>query len=116
MTEPETTHPIPDSENESSATAIETEISETDAEPPPEPWTPERVSEWNAYYDFYVKLAALLLVFMVACNYVTDTQVWLHLKSGQLIAEQGCDRRNSPAARRLRIIIIGKRGFICHAL
>ena len=31
---------------------------ETEAEPPPEPWTPERVSEWNAYYDFYVKLAA----------------------------------------------------------
>src|SRR5580693_316293 len=89
MTEPETTHPIPDSENESSATTDETAVSETDAEPPPEPWTPERVSEWNAYYDFYVKLAALLLVFMISCNYVTDTQVWLHLKTGQLIAEQG---------------------------
>jgi tetratricopeptide (TPR) repeat protein len=89
MTEPETTHPISDIENESSATADETAVSETDAEPPPEPWTPERVSEWNAYYDFYVKLAALLLVFMVSCNYVTDTQVWLHLKTGQLIAEQG---------------------------
>ena len=60
-----------------------------DAEPPPEPWTAERVSEWNAYYDFYVKLAAFLLVFMVSCNYVTDTQLWLHLKTGQLIAENG---------------------------
>ena len=89
MTEPETTHPIPDSENASSATPVESEVTETDAEPPPEPWTPERVSEWNAYYDFYVKLAALLLVFMVACNYVTDTQLWLHLKTGQLITEQG---------------------------
>ena len=75
--------------NESSTTTDETAVPETDAEPPPEPWTPERVSEWNAYYDFYVKLAALLLVFMVSCNYVTDTHVWLHLKTGQLIAEQG---------------------------
>ena len=25
---------------------------------------------------------------MVSCNYVTDSQVWLHLKTGQLIAEQ----------------------------
>ncbi len=45
------------------------------------------MSEWNAYYDVYVKLAALLLVFMVSCNYVTDPQFWLHLKAGQLIAE-----------------------------
>ena len=50
--------------------------------------TPERVSEWNAYYDVYVKWAALILVFMVACNYVTDSHVWLHLKTGQLIAKQ----------------------------
>ena len=73
----------------SPATTNETAVLETDAEPPPEPWTPERVSEWNAYYDVYVKLAALLLVFMVSCNYVADSQVWLHLKTGQLIAEQG---------------------------
>ena len=72
----------------SSATTDETAVQETDAEPPPEPWTPERVSEWNAYYDVYVKLAALLLVFMVSCNYVSDPQFWLHLKTGQLIAEQ----------------------------
>ncbi len=89
MTEPETAQPIPENENASSATTNETEVLETDEEPPPEPWTPERVSEWNAYYDFYVRLAALLLVFMVSCNFVTDTQVWLHLKTGQLIAEQG---------------------------
>ena len=50
--------------------------------------TPERVSQWNAYYDVYVKWAALILVFMVACNYVTDSHVWLHLKTGQLIAKQ----------------------------
>ena len=59
-----------------------------EAEPEPEPRTPERVSQWNAYYDVYVKWAALILVFMVACNYVTDSHVWLHLKMGQLIAKQ----------------------------
>ena len=46
------------------------------------------MSQWNAYYDVYVKWAALILVFMVACNYVTDSHVWLHLKTGQLIAKQ----------------------------
>ena len=25
-------------------------------EPEPEPWTPARVTEWNAYYDLYVAL------------------------------------------------------------
>ena len=94
MPETETAQSIPENENESSATTNETAVSETDAEPPPEPWTPERVSEWNAYYDFYVKLAALLLVFMISCNYVTDAQVWLHLKTGQLIAEQGWPIKN----------------------
>ena len=89
MTEPETTHPIPENEHPSPATTNETAVLDTDAEPPPEPWTPERVTEWNAYYDVYVKLAALLLVFMVSCNYVADPQVWLHLKAGQLIGEQG---------------------------
>ena len=88
MTELETTQPIPENEHDSPTTDAGTAVLETEAEPPPEPWTPERVTEWNAYYDLYVKLAALLLVFMVSLNYVSDTQVWLHLKAGQLIAEQ----------------------------
>ena len=88
MTELETTQPIPENQHDSPVTDAETAVLDTEAEPPPEPWTPERVIEWNAYYDLYVKLAALLLVFMVSCNYVSDSQVWLHLKSGQLIAEQ----------------------------
>jgi len=89
MTEPETTQPVPENETLSATATEEAPAPEAEAEPPPEPWTPERVSEWNAYYDFYVKLAALLLVFMVSCNYVTDSHVWLHLKTGQLIADQG---------------------------
>ena len=87
MPEPETNKPVPlDDRSTATATAPAGEVAE--AEPEPEPWTPERVSEWNAYYDVYVKWAALILVFMVACNYVTDSHVWLHLKTGQLIAKQ----------------------------
>ena len=89
MTEPEISQPVPDNENAAATATEENPTPDIDAELPPEPWTPERVSEWNAYYDFYVKMAALLLVFMVSCNFVTDTHVWVHLKTGQLIAEQG---------------------------
>ena len=88
MTEPETAQSIPENEQDIPAAENETAVLETDAEPPPEPWTSERVSEWNAYYDFYVMMAALLLVFTVSCNYVMDSHVWLHLKTGQLIAER----------------------------
>jgi tetratricopeptide (TPR) repeat protein len=89
MTEPETSQPVPDNDDVTAAVADENLATEIDAELPPEPWTTERVTEWNTYYDFYVKMAALLLVFMVSCNYVTDTHVWLHLKTGQMIAQQG---------------------------
>jgi tetratricopeptide (TPR) repeat protein len=74
-------------DDSASATATVPEPGEGQ-EPEPEPWTAARVSEWNAYYDVYVKWAALILVFIVACNYVTDSHVWLHLKVGQLIAKQ----------------------------
>jgi tetratricopeptide (TPR) repeat protein len=89
MTEPETTQPVPENDPQSATATAEAPAPEPEVEPPPEPWTPERVSEWNSYYDFYVQLAALLLVFMVSCNFVTDSHVWLHLKAGRLIADQG---------------------------
>ena len=88
MPETETSDSIPvDDPAGASATATAPEEG-AEAEPAPEPMTPERVSQWNAYYDVYVKWAALILVFMVACNYVTESQVWLHLKTGQLISKQ----------------------------
>jgi tetratricopeptide (TPR) repeat protein len=88
MPEPETRQSVP-VDDPASATATVPQPGEgQEAEPEPEPWTAARVSEWNAYYDVYVKWAALILVFMVACNYVTDSHVWLHLKVGQLIARQ----------------------------
>ncbi len=73
-------HVQPPAEPEIAQPPVEEEL-------PPEPLTPERVSEWNAYYDLYVMLAALLLVLATSCNYITDSNFWLHLKSGELIAE-----------------------------
>jgi tetratricopeptide (TPR) repeat protein len=87
MTEPERSQPVPEDD---STTATATDVApaaEGDAEPPPEPWTPERSLEMNAYYDVYVKWAALILVFMVSCNYVNDSHLWVHLKTGQFITD-----------------------------
>jgi tetratricopeptide (TPR) repeat protein len=66
-------------------------VAVAEAEPAPEPWTPERVSEWNAYYDIYVMLAALLLAFVASAVRIDEKNpvIWTHLKTGQLIAEQG---------------------------
>ena len=76
---------------------------EPDAEPPPEPWTPERVSEWNAYYDFYVKLAALLLVFMVSCNYVDGHAALAAFE------DRAIDCRTRVAHHDRRFLLYGKR-------
>ena len=89
MTEPEVSQPVPENDVASATATEETLAPETEAAPPPEPWTAERVSEWNAYYDFYVKSAVLLLVFITSCNYARDSHLWLHLKTGQMIADQG---------------------------
>jgi tetratricopeptide (TPR) repeat protein len=89
MTELETSQPVPESDSSTATSTVEEpQALEGAAEPPPEPLTPQRVSEWNAYYDAYVAGAALLLAFVVSCNFVTDSHLWLHLKTGQLIADQ----------------------------
>jgi tetratricopeptide (TPR) repeat protein len=91
-TEPETKQAV--AENEAVPPGPGAEATETEAEagtpppPEPEPWTPERVSEWNAYYDRYVMGAALLLALIVACNFVTDSRLFLNLRAGQLIGER----------------------------
>ncbi len=87
MTEPKDNHPLPESERPSAA-AAEAPENAPEAEAP-EPWTPARVTEWNAYYDLYVMLAALLLVFIASCNYMTDSHFWLRLKTGELISQGG---------------------------
>lgn len=90
MTQPEPTEPIPASDRESSTPAVgkAAEV-EVEASPEPEPWTTERASEWNAYYDLYVMLGVLLLVFIVSANRITHSSIWSQLQVGRLIAERG---------------------------
>src|SRR5262249_24375719 len=85
MTEPEVTQAVPENESPEATAPDQAPEVEAEAEPPPEPWTPERVSEWNAYYDVYVMAAALLLVFVVSCNFVAGSHLFADLKAGQLI-------------------------------
>jgi tetratricopeptide (TPR) repeat protein len=88
MTEAQETQSVPENEAQKSASTIEAPPPEVEVEPPPEPWTPERVIEWNAYYDRYVMAATLLLAFIVSCNYVADSSIFAHLKAGQLINDR----------------------------
>src|SRR4051794_29665410 len=74
------------------ATAPEAEV----AAPAPEPWTPERVSSWNAYYDLYVVLGVLLLVFLAASTRITASTIWTALRAGQLTAERGAPVTADP--------------------
>src|SRR5262249_48594385 len=87
MTEPEAPQSVPENEPEAAPTT-EAPAAGEEAEPPPEPWTAERVSEWNAYYDIYVMAATVLLALVVACNFVSESQFFSHLKVGQLINER----------------------------
>ncbi len=74
MTENQGDHSVPEDQSQQVPTTGEPVASdvETETEAPPEPWTAERVTEWNNYFDVYVMLAALLLIFVASCNYVTD--------------------------------------------
>ena len=51
---------------------------------PEEPLTPESVSRWNAYYDRYVVLSVLLLVFIVSSNRITHSSIWADLPLPQM--------------------------------
>jgi hypothetical protein len=88
MTEPETRQPVPEidrSNSNANGTATDTESTVVpEAEVPPEPWTPERVFQWNAYYDVYVMWATLLLAFLVSCNYVTRGRHGPHRNCGAI--------------------------------
>ena len=54
--------------------------------PKPEPWTAEKVSDWNAYYDLFVAAMVLVLCFFASANKLTQSSVWTHLDSGREIA------------------------------
>src|SRR5271166_4385962 len=96
MTQAEASPPVPEGETSRPNTADDaaaTATTEADAEslPEPLPWTPERVSEWNAYYDIYVMLAVLLLAFAVSAVRVDENNpsLWTNLKTGEITAQQG---------------------------
>lgn len=87
MTQPETSKKIPQSEK-GAAAAEAAGTAEADAEPArpePEPWTPERVGEWNAYYDIYVMLGVFLLVFIASANKINHSSIWGQLQVGRQI-------------------------------
>src|SRR5258708_7426678 len=83
MTEPETDESIPTSDQGIAAETAEAPEAE---EPQPEPWTAERVSEWNAYYDLYVMLGVLLLAFIASSNKISHSSIWNQLQVGRIIA------------------------------
>ena len=96
MTQPEESPPVP--RNETLATEVADTQPSSDAadagvglgeEAAPQPWTPERVTEWNAYYDVYMMLGVLLLTFVVSAVKLSSSSVWTHLKTGQQILQQG---------------------------
>ena len=57
--------------------------------PPPEPWTPARVVEWNAYYDVYVAAFVLALAFLGSANKIqsANSGLWSMLQTGRQISE-----------------------------
>ena len=56
-----------------------------------EPWTPQRASEWNAYYDIYVAAFVLLLAFLGSANKIQPiySGLWSQLQAGREIAAKG---------------------------
>ena len=96
MTQTEASPPVPEEKRPSrrrERRGRDGDRADADAESQPEPipWTPERFSEWNAYYDIYVMLAVLLLAFVVSAVRVDENNplLWTHLKTGELTAQQG---------------------------
>ena len=88
MTEPESREPLPkDGANVPADDAAAAEA----AAKVPEPWTPRRASEWNAYYDVYVAAFVLLLAFLGSANKIQPiySGIWSQLQAGREIAAKG---------------------------
>lgn len=92
MTQPDASSSVPkkgrDQDDAPETTPAAEAAEELDVEPEPEPWTPARVSEWNAYYDLYVMGAALLLTFVVSSVRANNAPLWSNLKVGRQIIAQ----------------------------
>jgi len=92
MTRPDASSSVPkkgrDQDDDLETTNAPDAAEALDVEPEPEPWTPARVSEWNAYYDLYVMGAALLLTFVVSAVRANNAPLWSNLKVGRQIIAQ----------------------------
>ncbi|WP_165072328.1 tetratricopeptide repeat protein [Paludisphaera rhizosphaerae] len=73
----------------SDAEGVATPEGDDEPEAQPEPWTPERVTEWNAYYDLYVLGAVLLLAFVTSAVRTNHAPLWSNLQMGREIIRQG---------------------------
>jgi tetratricopeptide (TPR) repeat protein len=86
MSQIESSESLPKSATESTE---EAPAEETPAAPEPEPWTSERVAEWNRYYDLYVALTVLALLFVAAAHRITEPQLWSQIKAGEVMVKRG---------------------------
>ena len=80
---------LPDDGVASTATVDESPESAAEAEPAPEPWTPERVLEWNRYYDLYVAASVVLRAGLAAVHKSIGSLIWTLLRSGRMIIARG---------------------------
>lgn len=87
VTSPMSTPEVQEQTAESADSATAPEVAAAPA--PPEPWTPERVLEWNRYYDLYVCAGVVLLVFLAACHKIIGPSIWTSLQVGRMISEHG---------------------------
>ena len=79
-------------DNAANQAAVEPEPDESTPPPtPPEPWTPTRVAEWNAYYDVYVAAFVVALAFLGSANRIQAvySALWTQLDAGRSIAAAG---------------------------
>jgi len=68
---------------------LDPEAPEQPETPEPEPWTEERATEWNRYYDRYVALGALLLAFIASANVISHASIWSQLQAGRVTLATG---------------------------
>jgi hypothetical protein len=63
---------------------------------PPEPWTPEKVVEWNRYYNLYVAAGLLVLAFVTSISLLEDSSIWASLRSGLYTVSNGFPATKDP--------------------
>jgi tetratricopeptide (TPR) repeat protein len=57
--------------------------------PPPEPLTPERAAAENRRNDLFIMAAALVVAGLLGAFKITDNSLWIHLKAGWQIEQEG---------------------------